>query len=88
VYEIGLGWEIVEGRLRDARSEGSFMANGLNRVLEVLHRTVRRQGGEGLSDACLLGRYIRHRDDAAFEGLLRRHGAMVFGVCRRLLPTH
>jgi len=40
----------------------------------------------GLPDGRLLDRYLRHRDEAAFEVLLRRHKAMVFGVCRRHLP--
>jgi RNA polymerase sigma factor (sigma-70 family) len=36
-------------------------------------------------DADLVKRYVQHRDDAAFEALMRRHGPMVFGVCRRVL---
>jgi RNA polymerase sigma factor (sigma-70 family) len=39
----------------------------------------------GLTDAALLERYLAGRDQAAFEALLRRHGAMVLGVCRRVL---
>src|ERR687883_243723 len=38
-----------------------------------------------LSDAHLLERYLPRRDEHAFEALVRRHGPMVFGVCRRLL---
>jgi RNA polymerase sigma factor (sigma-70 family) len=37
-------------------------------------------------DAQLLERFVGQRDEAAFEALLRRHGPMVLGVCRRLLP--
>src|SRR6478609_11411753 len=44
-------------------------------------------GDVGPSDAELLGRFIDRRDGAAFALLVRRHGDMVFGVCRRLLPT-
>src|SRR5690242_10823036 len=39
----------------------------------------------GLTDAHLLERFLARRDGAAFEALLRRHGPMVLGVCRRLL---
>jgi RNA polymerase sigma factor (sigma-70 family) len=37
-------------------------------------------------DARLLDRFVAQHDEAAFEALLRRHGPMVLGVCRRLLP--
>src|SRR3954447_21576038 len=41
-----------------------------------------------MTDAELLGRYARERDEEAFALLLRRHGPMVLGVCRRALgPT-
>ncbi|WP_439628457.1 RNA polymerase sigma factor [Gemmata sp.] len=37
------------------------------------------------SDADLLDRFVRTGDEAAFAGIVRRHGAMVLGVCRRRL---
>ena len=37
------------------------------------------------SDARLLERFTADRDEAAFATLLRRHGPMVLGVCRRVL---
>ncbi|HLW66866.1 MAG TPA: sigma-70 family RNA polymerase sigma factor, partial [Gemmataceae bacterium] len=37
------------------------------------------------SDEFLLEAYLNRRDEAAFEALLRRHGPMVLGVCRRIL---
>jgi RNA polymerase sigma factor (sigma-70 family) len=37
------------------------------------------------SDSELLQRYVTQRDQAAFAVLLRRHGPMVLGVCRRVL---
>lgn len=39
----------------------------------------------GYTDGDLLQRYVRQRDEAAFEALVRRHGPMVMGVCRRVL---
>src|SRR4051794_37117283 len=39
----------------------------------------------GLSDGQVLERFAARRDEAAFEVLVRRHGPMVLGVCRRVL---
>ena len=41
-----------------------------------------------LTDADLLTAYVERRDGAAFEALVHRHGAMVWGVCRRVLAGH
>jgi RNA polymerase sigma factor (sigma-70 family) len=38
-----------------------------------------------LTDAELLERFVAGHDEAAFEVLVWRHGAMVFGLCRRML---
>jgi RNA polymerase sigma-70 factor (ECF subfamily) len=38
-----------------------------------------------LPDGQLLDRFVTRREAAAFEALLRRHGPMVLGVCRRVL---
>jgi RNA polymerase sigma-70 factor (ECF subfamily) len=40
---------------------------------------------EDLSDRQLLQRFVRRREQAAFETLVRRHGARVLAVCRRVL---
>lgn len=42
-------------------------------------------GRDELSDAQLLDRFTRDKDEAAFAALVRRHGPMVLGVCQRLL---
>jgi RNA polymerase sigma factor (sigma-70 family) len=48
---------------------------------------LRRLGGPvaAESDAALLDRFARGRDEAAFAALVSRHGPMVLGVCRRTL---
>ena len=40
------------------------------------------------SDGELLERFVARRDEAAFEAIVRRHGPMVLGVCRRVLRDH
>src|SRR5262249_31253304 len=40
------------------------------------------------ADRHLLEGYVLHRDEAALEALVCRHGPMVWGVCRRLLFDH
>ena len=37
------------------------------------------------SDGQLLERFCARGEEAAFTALVRRHGAMVFGLCRRVL---
>jgi RNA polymerase sigma factor (sigma-70 family) len=39
-----------------------------------------------VSDAWLLERFLVHRDGDAFAALVERHGPLVLGVCRRILP--
>ncbi len=57
----------------------------LTAALNNLRQTELRHDGAGLGDSELLECFIVRRDDAAFEALVRRHGPMVLGVCRRIL---
>jgi RNA polymerase sigma factor (sigma-70 family) len=60
------------------------MATGLHKVLEHIQRVL-APPDEGLSDGQLLARFVAARDEASFAALVRRHGPMVLGVCRRML---
>lgn len=54
-------------------------------VLEHVQRRLRPSLSGVVTDAQLLERFLRERDEAAFELLMWRHGPMVFGVCLRVL---
>jgi RNA polymerase sigma factor (sigma-70 family) len=54
-------------------------------VVQVLRRAALLPGGGGPADRDLLEEFIARQDEAAFEAIVRRHGPMVLGVCRRVL---
>jgi RNA polymerase sigma factor (sigma-70 family) len=60
----------------------------INRVIDHLRRAVLLPNGAGLGDGELLGRFIERHDETALAALVKRHGPMVWGVCRRLLSHH
>jgi RNA polymerase sigma factor (sigma-70 family) len=55
------------------------------RQLNHIVRRLREAALGGRPDADLLRAYVHRRDEAAFEALVRRHGPVVLGVCRRVL---
>jgi RNA polymerase sigma factor (sigma-70 family) len=57
----------------------------MNRVLRHIRRAALLRARDGATDAQLVESFVTRRDEAAFEALLRRHGPMVMGVCRRVL---
>src|SRR5687768_3966909 len=59
-------------------------ADQLSQVIRYLRGAATRDGG--LTDGQLLGDFIDRRDEEALESLVRRHGPMVWGTCRRILP--
>src|SRR5262249_38155505 len=60
----------------------------LNQIMQRVRRAVLLPDGAGMSDGQLLGWFVERRDETAFAALVRRHGPMVWGVCRRVLNHH
>jgi RNA polymerase sigma factor (sigma-70 family) len=50
-----------------------------------LRRAFLLREADGLTDGQLLEAFLSDGEEAAFEALVRRHGPMVLGVCRRVL---
>src|SRR5436305_4128633 len=57
----------------------------VRKVIEHVRRAVLRRGADARTDGQMLGQFVRDRDETSFEALVRRHGPMVLGVCRRVL---
>jgi RNA polymerase sigma factor (sigma-70 family) len=60
------------------------MAGTLSTFVGRLPGVLGRQNPDGPTDDVLLDGFLSRRDEAAFEALVRRHGRMVLGVCRRI----
>src|SRR5436853_7390430 len=56
-----------------------------SQILQRLRRIVLTTGDGVESDESLLEAFIARGDESAFEAIVRRHGGMVMGVCRRVL---
>jgi len=62
--------------------------SGISEVLQHLRSAVMLRDGAGMTDGQLLDCFIGRRDQAVLGALVRRHGPMVWGVCRRVLGGH
>jgi RNA polymerase sigma factor (sigma-70 family) len=61
------------------------MANALNTTWRRIRSLLGAASVAETTDAQLLARFVAERDEAAFAEIVRRHGPMVHGVCRRML---
>src|SRR5438270_11619394 len=59
-----------------------------NGIIHHLRRAALLGEGGNLADETLLTSFVERQDEAAFEALVRRHGPLVLGVCRRVLGHH
>src|SRR5262245_61889993 len=59
----------------------------LGHVVRYIRQTAAPVDGTQL-DAELVERFVTGRDEAAFAGLVERHGPLVLGVCQRVLRHH
>src|SRR5215469_11153021 len=60
-----------------------------NSFLHYIRHLIGSDPAADLTDRQLLERFLADRDETAVEGLVRRYGPLVFGVCHRVLhDTH
>lgn len=74
----------MEGHSEGGVSAATTMSQR-DQLLDQVRRLALRGMGERQTDGQLLELFISERDESAFALLLRRHGAMVWSVCRRVL---
>jgi RNA polymerase sigma factor (sigma-70 family) len=60
----------------------------MNEVIQYLRNALLLPEGTDRTDGQLLECFVSRRDPTALEALVRRHGQMVWGVCRRVLRAH
>jgi RNA polymerase sigma factor (sigma-70 family) len=64
------------------------MTTQISKVIQHLRSTLLVRDGADLTDGELLECFVSRKQTAAIEALVRRHGPMVWGVCRRILRNH
>ena len=64
------------------------MGTTLSGTVQQMSRTLALTEEAKRTDAELLRRFIAERHELSFAALVRRHGPMVFAVCRRMLQQH
>jgi RNA polymerase sigma factor (sigma-70 family) len=64
-----------------------MLIDPLSDVTRHIRRSVLRCEGAGCTDEQLLTFYIEQQEEAAFAALVRRHGPMVWNVCRRVISN-
>src|SRR5207245_1289380 len=72
---------------RTVRVGRTVMARNTSAAIMQLIRSAAGANGSGLSDRDLLRQFVDTHDQTAFAALVRRHSAMVLGVCRRALQN-
>ena len=60
-------------------------AGRFTRMVQFCRRVLSPEMADATADAHLLDLFLQQHDETAFEALVRRHGPMVLGVCRRIL---
>jgi RNA polymerase sigma factor (sigma-70 family) len=63
-------------------------ASRISGAIQRHRRVLLSRDEAGLTDGQLLEDYLSHAEEAALAALVRRHGPMVWGVCRRVLRSH
>src|SRR5262249_40114320 len=78
---------VVDSKPAAPAGEWRMAIRPLSEVTRHL-RGLALQDAAGWTDGELVNAFAHQRDAVALAALIRRHGPMVWGVCRRLLGTH
>jgi RNA polymerase sigma-70 factor (ECF subfamily) len=64
------------------------MTGQTRKVIQHFRSALLLRNRADLTDGQLLECFVSHRETAALEALVQRHGPMGWGVCRRILGNH